>query len=77
MPYKTKFLSCYVDQYLHLGSSSTSRIEGNHDVLKTYLQSGNLDLITVFERLGNILDNQKVEVHKENEVLLELQTHYF
>jgi hypothetical protein len=30
IPFSERFVKCYVDQFLHLGSASTSRGEGNH-----------------------------------------------
>lgn len=39
LPLKEKFLSCYIDKYLHLGSTCTSRVEGSHTALKKYLKT--------------------------------------
>jgi hypothetical protein len=40
----------------------TSRVEGNHHVIKSYVRLGKLDLLVVFKRLGLLLANQKVEL---------------
>ncbi len=37
IPYKFLFVSCFVNNYPHFGSTCTSRVEGNHHTLKTYI----------------------------------------
>jgi hypothetical protein len=38
LPLKEKFMSPWVDERLHFGATTTSRVEGAHAVLKRYLQ---------------------------------------
>ena len=35
--HRRAFVSCSVDYYLHFGTLTTSRVEGNHYVIKEYL----------------------------------------
>src|SRR3954454_21153651 len=36
-PWVSNFIRCYADQHYHFGNRATSRIEGGHSILKTYL----------------------------------------
>ena len=42
---KEIFVECYTDKYLHLVTTSTSRIEGSQAVLKKYLRGRNIDIV--------------------------------
>jgi hypothetical protein len=46
---------------LTLGIKTTSRVEGSHSALKSYLQTSTGDLQAVVQRLGLLLANQAVE----------------
>jgi hypothetical protein len=63
MPHKERFVACYIDKFPHFGSASTSRVEGNHHVIKSYLRVGTLHLLTLTKRLGFMLANQRVELN--------------
>ena len=63
IPHKDKFVHYYVNIYPHFGTIATSRVEGNHHLLKSYIRLGNLDLLTVFNRLSIMLENQNVELN--------------
>jgi len=43
-PYKEKLVQAWVDQHLHFGNITTSRVEGIHAVLKEYLKRSDLNL---------------------------------
>lgn len=62
LPLKEKFISAWADQYFHLGTTVTSRVEGAHATLKRYLQVsvGNLQL--VYEKISLLLENQHNEI---------------
>jgi hypothetical protein len=76
LPHKEKFVGCYINQFPHFGSSSTSRVEGNHHVIKSYVRLGKLDLFVVFKRLSLMLANQKVELSVELERQKLLRAHH-
>ena len=63
MPHKDKFVACFIDEFPHFGSACTSRVEGNHHVIKSYLGVGTLHPLTLTKRLGLILANQRVELN--------------
>jgi len=63
MPHKEKFVACYIDKFPHFGSTSISRVEGNHHVIKSYFCVGTLHLLTLTKRLGLMLANQRVELN--------------
>ena len=63
IPLKEKFVSCWADKHLHLGSVTTSRIEGNHSVLKKYLKHINNDLLMSIQKIDAMLDNQVTEIN--------------
>ena len=67
MPHKEKFVECFINRFPHFGSVNTSRVEGNHHVIKSYLRVGNLKLFPVTKRLSLMLSNQMVELNVEIE----------
>ncbi len=56
-------MACFVHEFPHFGSASTSRVEGNHHVIKLYLCVSTLHLLTLTKRLGFMLANQRVELN--------------
>ena len=69
IPYKEKFLYCFTNIYMHIGSTSTSRVEGNHSVLKSYISISKLNLLEVFKRISLMLLNQAKEL--KSSIMLE------
>jgi len=63
MPHKERVVACYIDEFPHFGSASTSKVEGNHHVIKLYVRVGTLHLLTLTKRLGLMLVNQRVELN--------------
>ncbi len=63
MPHKERFVACYIDEFPHFGSATTSRVERNHHVIKSYLRVGTFHLLTLTKRLGLMLANQRVELN--------------
>jgi hypothetical protein len=47
IPHKKRFVSCFANQYLHLGSHITSRVEGAHQTIKNYLDNSMGDLLVL------------------------------
>jgi len=50
MPHRHRFITCYTKQVLHFGEQTTSRIEGAHSGIKTWLKTSQLDIVGVLER---------------------------
>ena len=59
MPYKRRFVKCFIDQMLHFDTTSTSKGEGAHAVLKKNLIISTENLKTVIENLNLMLINQR------------------
>jgi hypothetical protein len=56
--HKEKFIVAWTQQYLHLGNSATSRVEGSHAFLKKHIGSSTGDMLFVFERISQALQAQ-------------------
>ena len=61
LPYKEALVLAWTNRALHLGLTTTSRVEGAHSALKTYLQVSTGDLHAVVGRIELLIDNQTVE----------------
>ena len=55
---KEKFIVAWTQQYLHLGNSATSRVEGSHAFLKKHIGASTGDMLIVFERISQALQAQ-------------------
>lgn len=60
-PYKREIVRCYTDQHPHFGHRRSSRIEGSHHVIKTYISNSTGDLNGVLDRLIQMWTNQESE----------------
>lgn len=58
----TRFVRCFTDTTMHIGTRVTSRGEGSHFVLKRCVNLGICDLLTVFQTLENLLRTQFIEL---------------
>lgn len=57
--HKRRFVKFFTDRILHVGTTSTSRGEGAHAVLKRQLVVSTDDLKTVVDNLNLLLSNQR------------------
>ena len=62
IPFKEKLVRAWVDQSNHFGNTSTSRVEGIHALLKSYLRRSTLDLFDSWKTIQSALDNQLAEL---------------
>ncbi|PTQ46629.1 hypothetical protein MARPO_0010s0039 [Marchantia polymorpha] len=62
IPHKTKFVSAWTDDCLHLRNTTTSCVEGAHAMLKQFLQVLTGDLHAVREEIGSVLAHQHIRV---------------
>ena len=60
--YKTKFVHCYVDQFFHAGTTTTSRLEGAHYVLKQWIGKPTKDMTGVWESVQLAINHQLDEI---------------
>ena len=65
LPYKTRFVKCWVDRLMHFGTYVTSRCEGNHAMIKRFLGVANGDLLAVYKKLCLAIDTQHVELNQK------------
>jgi len=70
-------VACFVDEFPHFGNANTSRVEGNHHVIKSYLRINTLHLLTLTKRLGLLLANQRVELNATIEKQKQHLAHHF
>ena len=61
-PYKEKLVKAWVDLYMHFGNSVTSRVEGIHALLKSYLKTSKFDLFDVWRTIKHAVENQLSEL---------------
>lgn len=60
--YKTKLIHCYVDQFFHAGTTTTSRLEGAHHVLKQWIGKPTKDMTGVWESVQLAINHQLDEI---------------
>jgi hypothetical protein len=56
--HKDLFVACYINNFMHLGSHKTSRVEGAHHTLKGYLDNSLGNLKVVKDRIELALKSQ-------------------
>jgi hypothetical protein len=61
--HKEKIARCWTDKFCHFGTTSTSRGESNHHVLKRYLKTPNSDLLQLYQKLCVVLERQFTELN--------------
>jgi MULE transposase domain len=60
--YKMQLVHCYVDQHFHAGTTTTSRLEGAHHVLKSWIGGPSKNLTAVWEAVQLAIDHQLDEI---------------
>lgn len=61
-PYQEKLVKAWVDQHMHFGNAVTSRVEGIHALLKSYLKTSKFDLFDVWRAIKHAVENQLSEI---------------
>jgi hypothetical protein len=59
---KHRCVSAWTNNYMHLGNTTTNRVEGSHGRLKGYLHGSTGDLATGWEAIDKMLINQFTEL---------------
>jgi hypothetical protein len=62
IPFKEKLVKAWVDKVPHFGNTATSRVEGIHALLKSYLKRSTFDLFDVWKSIQLALQNQLSEL---------------
>ena len=63
IPFKEKLVRAWVDQSAHFGNTATSRVEGIHELIKSYLIRSTFDLFDAWKAIHLAIQNQLVELH--------------
>ena len=73
LPYKEKLVAAWVDQQAHFGNTATSRVEGIHALLKSYLKRSTFDLFEAWKAIRLALNNQLSEL-QSNQAKQQIRT---
>ena len=73
LPYKEKLVAAWVDQQAHFGNTATSRVEGIHALLKSYLRRSTFDLFEAWKAIRLALNNQLSEL-QSNQAKQQIRT---
>ena len=65
LPFKEKFVRAWTDKVLHLGHLVTSRIEGKHAVLKSWIGTSSGDLRDVYQKVILAIEDQQRTVNQQ------------
>ncbi|KAF4338142.1 hypothetical protein FBEOM_7973 [Fusarium beomiforme] len=60
--YKDRFVKAWVDQHLHFNQFVTSRCEGIHQLIKSYLKTSQLNLFEAWRHIKLVVMNQLAEL---------------
>jgi hypothetical protein len=60
--HKELFVKCWTDQHFHLGTRTTSRVEGAHSTLKKYLVSSTGNFAIFIEKVDKYLKTQQNDI---------------
>ncbi|KAK1262170.1 hypothetical protein QJS04_geneDACA021835 [Acorus gramineus] len=56
--HRERFVSAWIDKHLHLGNTSTNRVEGHHAKLKRQLQTSIGNFVSSWQTIHNLLELQ-------------------
>ena len=73
LPYKEKLVTAWVDQKAHFGNTATSRVEGIHALLKSYLRRWTFDLFEAWKAIRLALNHQLSEL-RSNQAKQQIRT---
>ncbi|KAL5184779.1 Protein FAR1-RELATED SEQUENCE 6 [Glycine soja] len=62
IPHKEKFITAWTNKVMHLGNTTTNRVESAHWALKRVLQNSVGDLCSVWDAMNNMITLQHVEI---------------
>jgi hypothetical protein len=60
-PFRDNLVRAWIDRHPYFGNRATSRVEGAHSILKSYLQVSTGDLRSVYDKITLLLKNQHIE----------------
>ncbi|KAH1241928.1 PKS-NRPS hybrid synthetase [Glycine max] len=77
IPHKEKFITAWTNKVMHLGNTTTNRVESAHWALKRLLQNSLEDLCSVWDAINNMITLQHVEIKASFESSMHVVGHLF
>ncbi|KAH1220959.1 putative protein FAR1-RELATED SEQUENCE 10 [Glycine max] len=77
IPHKEKFITAWTNKVIHLGNTTTNRVESAHWTLKRVLQNSLGDLCSVWDAINNMITLQHVEIKASFETSTHVVGHVF
>ena len=76
-PVKEKFVSGWTDSVMHIGNTTTNRVESQHGALKQYLTDCKGDLVKGWEAINQMVPNQLTKIKTSFGQSTTAVEHYF
>ncbi|XP_068492204.1 uncharacterized protein [Phaseolus vulgaris] len=77
IPHKEKFVKCWTDSLMHLGNTTSNRVESAHWSLKRILQNNMGDLCSCWDAIKHVIILQHNEIKASFEMSLHVIGHTF
>ncbi|KAL5148319.1 hypothetical protein HKD37_13G035375 [Glycine soja] len=77
IPHKEKFITAWTNKVMHLGNTTTNRVESAHWALKRVLQNSVGDLCSVWDAMNNMITLQHIEIKASFETSTHVVGHVF
>ncbi|XP_028229078.1 uncharacterized protein LOC114409711 [Glycine soja] len=77
VPHKEKFILAWMNKVMHLGNTTTNRVEFAHWSLKMVLQNSVGDLCSVWDAMNNMMTLQHTEIRASFETSTHVVGHVF
>jgi len=76
-PVKEKIVRFWVDKTIHMGNTTTNRVESAHARLKKYMSSSMGDLSTNWKSVHDMLELQHTAIHASYQTSIVILEHRF
>lgn len=77
VPHKEKFITAWTNKVMHLGNTTTNRVESAHWSLKRVLQNSVGDLCSVWDAMNNMMTLHHTEIRASFETSMHVVRHVF
>ncbi|KAH1227765.1 Protein FAR1-RELATED SEQUENCE 5 [Glycine max] len=77
VPHKEKFITAWTNKVMHLGNTTTNRVESTHWSLKRVLQNNVEDLCSVWDAMNNMMTLQHTKIRASFETSTHVVGHVF
>ncbi|KAL5142514.1 PKS-NRPS hybrid synthetase [Glycine soja] len=77
VPHKEKFILAWTNKVMHLGNTTTNRVESAHWSLKRILQNSVGDLCSVWDAMNNMMTLKHTEIRASFETSMHVVGHVF